>query len=263
MFSSFSDVVNTAQRGYNLYNLVQGILSSIKGQGLKPRTLLQQQQVQVGANGQPVITSGNASGSSVFDFLANFANGVAKPTRYRIEFNLPKGASGTSTDDVDTRSLAGNIKSQESRLNKSNAISIKCHTMTIPPRIFQVHEVKHNNSSFKLPHGVTYEPITFTLYSDSQLDTLQYFDVWQSTVMNFSNNTMNFFNEYASDINIFIMDDEGNDVYGITLFEAYPMGRAAVEYSYTATNVVLNISITFAYKYYLPMDSTQQVNRSF
>lgn len=261
MFNSFSDVVNTVQRGYNLYNLVQSILSGINGKGLKPKTLVQQQQVRVGPDGRPVITSGSASNSSVFDFLANFANGVAKPTRYRIEFNLPKGVQGTSTSDSDTRVLSQNIRQQETRLNRGNAVAVKCHTMTVPPRIFQVHEVKYNNSTFKLPYGVTYEPVTFTFYSDSQLDTAQYFDIWQSTVMNFSNNTMNFFDEYVSDVNIFIMDDEGNDVYGITLFDAYPMGRAAVEYSYTATNVVLNVSITFAYRYYLPMDSTQQVNR--
>lgn len=264
MFGNFGQLVDTVQRGQNLYNLVQGILGQIKSGGLRPKQLPARQlpEVRVGLNGVPVITSGKPSNSSAFDFFANFKNGIAKPTRYRLEFNLPSGVSGSQTQDSESKVLSANIRREETSLNRSGAIAIKCHTMTLPPRIFQVHEVKYNNSSFKLPHGVTYEPVTFTFYSDSQLDTIRYFDTWQSSVMNFSNNTMNFFNEYVSDINIFICDDAGDDVYGITLFEAYPMGIAAVEYSYTATNIVLNVSVTFAYRYFLPMESSQSINRA-
>lgn len=246
MFGANNNFTEGFQTGLSLYNLVSSIV--------------EQFSTNKGRTAKPSISGGDNS-HTIYDFLANFSNGVAKPTKYRLEFKLPKGVSGSSTSDADTAVLSGNIRSAELTLNKQGSTAIKCHTMTLPPRMFQTHEVKYNNSSFKLPYGVTYEPVTFTFYSSATLDTVRYFDIWQSAIMNYSNNTMNFFDEYVSDIDIYILNDEGNDVYGVTMFDAYPLGKAAVEYSYSASNTVLNVSVTFAYRYFLPMESTQRINR--
>lgn len=225
---------------------IQGAVNGFSGQP-------QMQLGKIGAGGQ----------NDIWSFLSHFEHGVAKPNRFRIELSLPSGVSGGNVGDVNAKSQASSIKGEERRLNKNGSISIKCHTMTVPPRTFQTLDVKQNNMSFKIPFGVSYDPVTFTFYADAEIDTRQYFEVWQAAVMNYSNNTMNFMNEYTSDIKLFILDDEGRDVYGVTLYEAFPLGLSMIEMSYSNDNAPLNMSVTFTYKYYLSMDSTQRVNRIF
>lgn len=215
-----------------------------------------------GFSGQPELGHRNTP-SDIWSFLSHFQEGVAKPNRFRIEMSLPSGVGISGVLDANSKSQAGAIKGEEQRLNRNGSISIKCHTMTIPPRTFQTFEVKQNNMGFKIPYGVSYDPVTFTFYADAEMDTRQYFEVWQAAVMNYSNNTMNFMNEYTSDIKLYILDELGNDVYGVTLYDAFPLGVSMIEMSFSNDNTVLNMSVTFTYKYYLSMDSSQRINRTF
>ena len=198
----------------------------------------------------------------IWNFLSHFKSGIAKSCRYRIEFNLPKGCAGSNVNDVNQYSRSGYIASANKTYNKNGSIGIKAHTVTFPQRAFQTFEIKHNSAPFKIPLTSSYDPVTFTFYNDSELDVRRYFDIWQGAIINFSNNTSNFYNEYTSDVKMYIQDDLGEDVYGITLFEAYPMGISLIDMSYSSVNQYMNMSTTFSYKYWLPMDSTQRINRS-
>lgn len=208
----------------------------------------------------PTLIKRNEDGE-IWRFLSHFKNGFAKANRYRIEFSLPKGCSG-NVDDVNQYSRRAGIKTSEVFYNKNGSINIKAHTVTFPQRAFQTFEIKHNSAPFKIPYTSSYDPVTFTFYNDADMDVRRYFDIWQGAVMNFSNNTTNFYNEYVSDIKMFIQNDKGEDVYGVILFEAFPLGLSIMDLSYSSTNQFLNISTTFSYKYWLPLDSSQRVSRS-
>lgn len=200
----------------------------------------------------------------IWRFLSHFKKGFAKSTRYRIEFSLPKGANGKegTINDVNQFSRTGQIQVAEKLYNRNGSINIKAHTVTFPQRALNTFEIKHNSSPFKIPFTSSYDPITISFYNDGAMDTRRYFDIWQGAIMNFSNNTSNFYNEYTSDIRMYIQDDEGHDVYGILLVEAYPLGISIMDLSYSSSNQYLPSSVTFSYKYWLPMDSTQRIQRS-
>lgn len=200
----------------------------------------------------------------IWRFLSHFKKGFAKSSRYRIEFTLPKGANGPlgSVNDVNQFSRAGQIQAAETLYNRNGSINIKAHTVTFPQRALSTFEIKHNSAPFKIPYTSTYDPITISFYNDQDMDTRRYFDIWQGAIMNFSNNTTNFYSEYTSDIKMYIQNDAGEDVYGILLVEAYPMGLSIMDMSYSSQNQMLPSSVTFSYKYWLPMDSSQRVQRS-
>lgn len=198
----------------------------------------------------------------IWKFLSHFKQGFAKANRFRLEFTLPKGASGQNVNDVNQYSRRGAIRSAEVLYNKNGSINVKAHTVTFPQRAFQTFDIKHNSAPFKIPFTSSYDPVTFSFYSDKDMDVRRYFDIWQGAIMNFSNNTTNFYDEYVSDIKMYVEDDNGNDVYGVVLFEAYPLGISIIDMSYTSTNQFMNLSTTFSYKYWLPMDSSQQISRS-
>lgn len=238
---------NLVSNGVSLYNLVSSLVNS-GGADFSNFT------------GEANSLIKRESNADIWTFLAAFENGVAKPTKFRLEMTLPKGATGSM---VNASSRTGVIRAVERDLNVKDSISIKCHTMSVPRRGFSTFEVTQNNIKFKMPYGISYEPVTFSFYADATLDSLRYFETWQAAVMNYSDNTMNFFDEYTSDINMYIIDDEGNDVYGVKLIQGYPTNLAPVELAYGNVNNLLNINVTFNYRYFLSYDSSQAINRAY
>lgn len=181
-------------------------------------------------------------------FLSLFNNGgPAMANRYKVEFHLPKGVPGSI--GVHERSRQGNIRSYEREFNGIGGVNIFCHTATMPQRNLLTSEHRQMNAPYRVPHSQSYEPVSFTFYADAKLSTRQYFDIWQQSVINIKNNTLNFYEEYKSDITISQLDREGNVTYAVKLYEAYPIIVTSVEYAY-ANSGLQNISVSITYKYW-------------
>lgn len=199
---------------------------------------------------------------SVSAFLAHFEKGVARSNKFRVEFILPKGVPA-DTVGVNTDATAGQIQQLQNYFNSSRgAVNIKCHTATFPQRSLLTSGLNQNSAEFRIPYSATYDPVTFSFYANSEMDTRDYFEVWQSAVCNFSNNTMNFLEEYVSDVNIISLDATGNDAYGVTLFEAYPINIGAIDVAYANMDSYQNTMVTMSYKSWLPWMNNGGTNRS-
>lgn len=241
----------------NAGNLVTNFLSNKLGSGIAGLT---------GSSAGNFNAAGNSRDNSIFDYMSNFKNGVMKSSRFRAEFTLPRGVSGGgSTHAVNTRALSNNIKAAEQGYNKTGAINLKCNLATFPERTLQTIDFKSNSVNFKMPWSTSYNPISLSFYADGNLDTREYFELWQSCVMNFGNNTMNFYNEYVSDVKLYLQNDSGADAYGIILYEAYPMSISLMDISYGNSSTVLNIMISLSFKSWLPLSNSNSnsYNRSF
>ena len=241
----------------NAGNLVTNFLSNKLGSGIAGLT---------GSSAGNLNAKGNSRDNSIYDYMTNFKTGVMKSSRFRAEFTLPRGINGAgSTHAVNTRALSSNIKSAEQGFNKTGAINLKCNMATFPDRTLQTIDFKSNSVNFKMPWGTSYNPISLSFYADGNLDTREYFELWQSCVMNFGNNTMNFYNEYVSDVKLYLQNDSGADAYGIILYEAYPSTISLMDISYGNSSTVLNIMIQLSFKSWLPLSNSNSsaYNRSF
>lgn len=202
-------------------------------------------------------TGGEDVDNSIFDFLSHFKNGVMKSNRFRIEFNLPKGVAGSNgMHAVNSNANASAIKSIDKGFNANGSINIKCHTATFPQRSIQTLDFKSNSVTFKVPYMPTYEPINLTFYANGNMDSREYFELWQSCVMNFGNNTSNFYNEYVSDVKLYMQNEYGQDTYGVILYECYPISIGMIDMSYSMSNTALNVTVILSYKSWLPMSNT-------
>lgn len=196
-------------------------------------------------------------------FLSNFVDGISRPNRYRVEFNLPRGVnlSGGALS-VNNEATVGQIAKMEKYFNSGGMVNIKCHTMTFPQRSLLTMDHRQNSAPFRTPYSATYDPVTFSFYADASMDSRDYFEVWQSAVVNLGSNTMNFYDEYVSDIHMYMLDLEGNDTYKVSLFEAYPMNIGIIDASYGQNNAFTTCTVTMAFKSWQPINNTTQVNRS-
>lgn len=262
-----STVKNTVVQAVNT---VSGIVNTYRDVVGNVRSLIDLFRGRGGGstlNGWQSSTSGNyrAAGNnidgSIYDFLSHFKSGVMKSNRFRLEFSLPRGVSGsTGMYSVNNSAMAGAMRSSEQGFNGRGSINLKCHTVSMPMRSLSTMEFKSNSTLFKVPLGTSYDPISLTFYADGNMDSREYFELWQSSVMNFGNNTLNFYNEYVSDVKIYMQNESGADVYGIILFECFPISIGMVDVSYASTNMPLNIQIMLSYKSWVPMSNSNSEN---
>lgn len=262
-----NSVVNAVSSGISSYNSLMSGLSSVSG--LVSGVLGLVSGLSSGSSGVSASSAGNyrAGGNSrdnsIYDYLTNFQSGIMKSSRFRAEFKLPKGVMGsTSTHAVNTNALQSRMTSNEYGFNNNGSINVKCHTASFPARSIQTLDFRSNSVNFRVPYAAMYDPITLVFYADSNMDTREYFELWQAAVMNFGNNTSNFYNEYVSDIKLYLQNDYGADTYGIILYECYPLNINILDVSYATTNTPINIMITLSYKSWLPMSSTNSFNRT-
>ena len=194
---------------------------------------------------------------STTKFLNLFDKGIGKANRYQVRFILPKGIPQSEWANI--QSTSGRIQSMQSQLNGNEAINIFCHTCVLPQRSVMTYEHRQMTAPYLLPLSQRYEPIPFSFFSDSTMNTRRYFEVWQNTVLNIHNNTMNFYSEYVADVEIRVLDAQGNPTYGIKLVEAYPMSLPPVDLSYS-NNAVQNVTVVMTYKYWENLEDLRETN---
>ena len=187
--------------------------------------------------------------------LAQLKRGIGRKNRYRVAFTLPAGVGGGGAF-VNANSKSGAITAIQQQYNPASAgaVNIMCNTMSMPQRSLLTYDLTQNSAPFGVPYSASYDPATFTFYADQDLNTKKYFDIWQSTVVNLKNNTMNYPSEYVSSVDMWALDTMGQDTYGVHLEEAWPVTVGSVDYGYADNDSVQVISVTFRYKYWQPLD---------
>lgn len=193
-------------------------------------------------------------GISVQEFMSFFRAGPGRPNRFRVEFNLPPGVDtsiGNSYNFVNSSAQVGLITATQQKYNSGRgAINIMCNQATFPQRTLLAWELNQNSAAFKTPYSLEYDPVTFSFYSDSNLNTRKYFEIWQSACANVQNNTMNYMSEFVSQVTIYQMDTAGNDTYACTLIDAWPITVGSTDLSMANSNAIHNITVTLAYRSY-------------
>lgn len=180
-------------------------------------------------------------------FLAHFKDGISTPNRFEVEFNLPKGVPSFG-DFIDPEAQSFSLANTQRKLNGNGGINIKCHTITFPMRSVRTYTHTQNSAPFEVPFTASYDPVTFIFYADGNMDTRVFLENWQRTVVNNNSNTLNFYNEFVSDIRLYALDKQDKKTYGVKLEKAYPVSVGAVDFAYSNFDNITNVTCTFAYK---------------
>jgi len=199
--------------------------------------------------------AGTADLLNINTMLSQLRNGIARKNRYQVAFALPAGVNaGDAASFVNPQSQAGQITQMQQQLNPATngTVNIMCNTMNFPQRSLMTYDITQNSAPFGVPYSAAYDPVTFTFYADGNLNTRTYFEIWQQAVFNIYNNTMNYPSEYVSDIQMWALDARGNQAYGVTLQEAWPVMIASMDYGYADNDTTQIVSVTMRYKAWTP-----------
>ncbi|MDD5151911.1 MAG: hypothetical protein PHC28_15765 [Flavobacterium sp.] len=213
--------------------------------------------------------------------------GFASLNRYRVEFHLPRGfADGGITnianviantidknssntplseaakllsgltgqnDLAGTNSNSGQSKIRyiENNINDNGLISLYCESCSMPGRTLLTYDHRQLSTPYRVPYSQSpYDPITMSFLTDSDFNTRTYFETWQGAVLNVGSNTVNYYDEFVSDMRIILINTDGYDSeYYVDLFECFPITIGQVDLGY-ANGDIAKIPITFSYKYW-------------
>lgn len=199
----------------------------------------------------------------VSDFMALMDKGIARSSKYKVEFVLPRGINAAASwAAVNSESTAGSIRGIDAKYNKTEKINLFCHSATLPQRSIDTAQHKQLSVPYRVPISQSYDPVTFSFYADSDLNTREYFDIWQNAVINLSNNTTNFYDEFTSDLRITLIDQEGEEGYYVDLYECWPSNIGMVDLSYSNANALINVTVTLSYKYWQSGNSDTAIHKT-
>lgn len=155
--------------------------------------------------------------------------GLAKSNRFIVEFGLPELI-------------------QKDMFNLE-VVQLFCESASIPG----VNIATQPNRSFgeqrEIPYDRNFEPITMNFYVDSAMVIKDFFDNWVGSIINPTSRTINYYNQYTTDILISVLNNNNEQTYSIGLYEAYPKTIQAISLDNNNKDV-MKVAVTFNYKHH-------------
>lgn len=209
-------------------------------------------------------------------FLANIRgkDGLAKPSRFEIILPIPPyinqfvGSSviekilnfpnSVFSDVSDAIGSAFGRQGQADESRTSNAsvtryLALQCESTELPGKVLQTAEVKVYGPVFKVPYQTQYNDATFTFLCTNDFYERKLFDRWLEAIMPTDTNNLRFpkgdGTRYMTNIKIIQYDEFIKQIYAVELQDAFPIGVAAQQLSWSEDNFH-RLSVQFAYQRY-------------
>ena len=186
------------------------------------------------------------------DILSSFHSdeGYAIPNRFEVLILSPPKRGGGIT----TNAYAGSERGSDAR-----AVSLRCESVNLPGRnLNTLTDTNIYGPTREIVDGVTYaEDITMTFQASSGLNERVFFEEWQKQA--FDENTWNvgYYNDYVSEVQIYLLDRKDQRRYGLRLLEAFPKTIEATELNQGSNNELIKTSVNFSFRYWETLDANR------
>ena len=195
-----------------------------------------------------------ASESTIGRFMANVSQGegMARPARYLVRFNMPNKIALASEGSYDTSQQGVNdVGGQE----LARTVGMMCNTIEMPERsITQADSITYGPKR-QMPIGYNFPgTVELSVYGDKFLRQRMFFESWQKMIMDLNSHNMNYYDEYTGSVDIMQLGsfDAENDrdrvTYMVRLYECYPSTIGSYSYGYEKQNELVNLPITLTYR---------------
>lgn len=164
--------------------------------------------------------------------------GLAKPTRFEVLIGVPR---------ILRQDFGG----------QNRIVSLFCESAAFPPHIIGVRPQRIYGPPYQRPFSVEYggEGVTLNFLLDQQMDVKAFFDIWMSRIVHPHYYYVEYPEDYTVDIEINQLDERNNFTYGVFLEEAFPRTLTLLELNHQNQNQAHKLSVTFAYRRWLPKHS--------
>ena len=168
------------------------------------------------------------------DFLSTFhsEDGKALPNRFEVVINRPEGRSSDNRN-----------------------VSLTCESINLPGRTLNSAPQTIYGPSREIVDGVTYaEDITMTFQASSGLEERVFFEEWQALAFDERSWNIKYYDDYVSDIDIYILDRQDTQRFGVKLKEAFPKTIGPTDLNQSPSNEIIKTSVSFSFRYWETLD---------
>ena len=177
-------------------------------------------------------------------------DGYALPNRFEVIITPPPKMGTVSI----TNPFHGSERASDAR-----AISLRCETVNMPGR--NLNTLTDSNiygPTREIVDGVTYaEDITMTFQASSGLNERVFFEEWQKQAFDENSWNVGYYNDYVSEVQIYLLDRKDQRRYGLRLVEAFPKTIEATELNQGTNNEIVKTSVSFSFRYWETLDANR------
>ncbi len=163
------------------------------------------------------------------DFIAEIkTKGIARINRFTVDLSPP-------------RALQENTK----------RMLLFCEKASLPGVNFATTANRSYGETREVVYDRMFDPVTLTFHVDRNMTVKTVFDEWMNYIVNPSDRTIGWYNDYVTPMTIRIQDLEDKTTYLVQLMEAYPKTIQAVSLDAGSNNDTMRLDVTFQYKYWV------------
>jgi hypothetical protein len=174
------------------------------------------------------------------------SSGYARPNRYLVEFNMPKGIN-----EYQRMARQSGLGDKAGGAFDTQKVGILCSAISVPQKTLQTYEHKQLGVSYRVPHSLLFDPIILTFYVDGDFEVRRMFEAWQGLIVDSKSAVVSFYDDYVTEMTVSVLDVEGYIRYSLVFEDAWCMSVAPLDLSYSSNNAVLNMSVTMSYKRFI------------
>lgn len=142
----------------------------------------------------------------------------------------------------------------------NHRLNLNCHTCSIPGLSIATSEKDTPQTGYNsVAYQKIYEDVNMIFYVHGDMKELEVFEEWMKLMVSPTNNHVGFYDNYKSTVTIKNIDRQQKKVLTTTLFEAYPKTVSSIDLNFGSTDEVMNVSVTFTYRYYTKEFSEKEV----
>jgi hypothetical protein len=170
--------------------------------------------------------------STLNEFIASVRDkGLMTTNRFSVEFALPS--------IIRTIDYLGDLRT----------VAMQCEGLTLPGMSISTQQARTYGEFREMPYERTFDNITMTFMVDNSMDSKFLFDTWINSIQDPVTRQFNYYNEYTTDIDIFVDDRDDESRYNVKLYECYPKSVAQINMDY-ASRDVMKLQVSMNYRYW-------------
>ena len=181
----------------------------------------------------------NFIGNSVFEQLFNLPN-----TIFSNASEILGGVFGSQPQDTQSKTTNASL---------SRYLALQCESAELPGKTLNTADVKIYGPTFKVPYQTQYTDTTLTFLCTNEFYERKLFDRWIEAIMPSDTNNLRFPKDeetrYMTNIKIIQYDEFIKQIYAVELIDAFPIGVASQQLSWSDDGVH-RLSVQFAYQKY-------------
>ena len=177
--------------------------------------------------------------SVINEFLSLFLNkdGFSKSARYEVVIGLPKAATSTAGELLNTET--------------ARKVSYHAETIAFPGRNLEIKEdLSTYGPTREVVSGSSYEDLSATFYVATDHREKKFFSEWQNSAHSNEDFNARYYYDYVGSVDIYQLDEEDRRRLGIRLMEAFPKTIGAIDMGYANANQINKMSVSFSYRYW-------------